>query len=191
MTASTDYFTGLVTTEHQDKPRYIETVSLSTQGFADQIALCNQAYDLYDLDNAVGVQLDAVGMWIGLSRFVSLDIQQFFSWDTEGLGWDQGVWWEIGDAESVVTQLQDAQYRQLLKIKIACNKFDGTLPSAIKILSDAVSTDGCTVAATEGHMSVSFTITGPISNVMKAVISGNYIPLKPAGIAVTYTFSGT
>ena len=191
MTASTDYFTGLVTTEHQDKPRYIETVSLSTQGFADQIALCNQAYDLYDLDNAVGVQLDAVGMWIGLSRFVSLDIQQFFSWDTEGLGWDQGVWWEIGDAESVVTQLQDAQYRQLLKIKIACNKFDGTLPSAIKILSDAVSTDGCTVTASEGRMSVAFTITGPISNVMKAVISGNYIPLKPAGIAVTYTFSGT
>ena len=191
MTASTDYFTGLVTTEHQDKPKYIETVSLSTQGFADQIALCNQAYDLYDLDNAVGVQLDAVGMWIGLSRFVSLDIQQFFSWDTEGLGWDQGVWWEIGDAESVVTQLQDSQYRQLLKIKIACNKFDGTLPSAIKILSDAVSTDGCTVTASEGHMSVAFTITGPISNVMKAVISGNYIPLKPAGISVTYTFSGT
>lgn len=191
MTASTDYFTGLVTTEHQDKPRYIETVSLSTQGFADQITLCNQAYDLYDLDNAVGVQLDAVGMWIGLSRFVSLDIQQFFSWDTEGLGWDQGVWWEIGDAESVVTQLQDSQYRQLLKIKIACNKFDGTLPSAIKILSDAVSTDGCTVTASEGRMSVSFTITGPISNVMKAVILGNYIPLKPAGIAVTYTFSGT
>lgn len=191
MTASTDYFTGLVTTEHQDKPRYIETVSLSTQGYADQIALCSQAYDLYDLDNAVGVQLDAVGMWIGLSRFVSLDIQQFFSWDTEGLGWDQGVWWEIGDAESVVTQLQDGQYRQLLKIKIACNKFDGTLPSAIKILSDAVSTDGCTVTAAEGRMSVAFTITGPISNVMKAVISGNYIPLKPAGIAVTYTFSGT
>lgn len=191
MTADTSYFTGLVADEHKDKLRYIQTVSLSTQGYADQIALCSQAYDLYDLDNAVGSQLDAVGLWVGLSRFVALDVVQYFSWDTQGVGWDQGVWWEVGDAESMVTTLQDTQYRNLLKVKIACNHFDGTLPSALAILNNAVSTDGCTVTATEGDMSVTFNVAGDISTVMKAVIENNYIALKPAGIAVNYTFSGS
>ena len=189
MTAATDYFTGLVTTEHLDKPRYIQTVSLSTQGFADQIALCKQAYDLYDLDNAVGAQLDAVGLWIGFSRFVALNVDIYFSWDISGVGWDQGIWWQIGDPEQVVTQLSDVQYRKLLRLKIACNHFDGTLPTAIKIIGMAVSDDNCTVTATEGHMSVVFTITGPISSVIRAVIEGGYLPLKPAGIAITYQFS--
>ena len=189
MTAATDYFTGLVTTEHQDKPRYIETVSLSTQGFADQIALCNQAYDLYDLDNAVGAQLDAVGLWVGFSRFVALDVDIYFSWDISGIGWDQGIWWSVGDPEQVVTQLSDNQYRKLLNLKIACNHFDGTLPTAIQIIGMAVSDDNCTVTATEGNMSVVFTVTGPISSVMRAVIEGGYLPLKPAGINVTYQFS--
>lgn len=191
MTASTDYFTDLVTAEHSDKPKYIQTVSLSTQGYADQIDLCSQAYDLYDLDDAVGAQLDAVGLWVGLSRFVALDVGQYFSWDTKGVGWDQGVWWEVGDAESMVTTLQDAQYRTLLKVKIACNHFDGTLPSALSILNNAVSTDGCTVTAKEGDMSVTFNVSGDISTVMKAVIEKSYIALKPAGVAVNYTFSGS
>ena len=99
MTAATDYFTGLVTTEHLDKPKYIQTVSLSTQGYADQIALCTQAYDLYDLDDAVGAQLDAVGLWIGFSRFIALDVDIYFSWNISGVGWDQGIWWEVGENE--------------------------------------------------------------------------------------------
>ena len=101
------------------------------------------------------------------------------------------MWWEVGDAESMVTTLQDAQYRTLLKVKIACNHFDGTLPSALSILNNAVSTDGCTVTATEGDMSVTFNVAGDISTVMKAVIEKNYIALKPAGITVNYTFSGS
>ena len=85
MTADTTYFTGLVTDEHKDKPRYIQTVSFTTQGFADQKALCDISYLLYDLDNAVGSQLDAVGIWVGLSRFIALDVGQYFSWDTRYL----------------------------------------------------------------------------------------------------------
>lgn len=189
MTASTSYFTDLVTTEHRDKPNFISTVSLSTQGFADQIALCAVAYSLYDLDNAVGAQLDAVGLWVGFSRYVALDIDTYFSWDTLGVGWDQGIWWEVGDAETFVTTLSDADYRRLLKLKISCNNFDGTLPTALSIISALVASDGCTVTATEGDMSVSFTITGSISSVTRAVIEGGYLPLKPAGVAVTYTFT--
>lgn len=191
MTASTDYFTGLITTEHQDKPRYFLTVSLSTQGYADQIALCNQAYDLYDLDNAVGAQLDAVGLWVGFSRSLALEYvtEVYFTWGAVGAGWNQGVWWGFGDPENGAPNLSDNQYRRLLKLKIAANNFDGTLPTAIKIIEMAVADDNCTVTATEGYMSVVFTISGPISEFMKIALVGGYPPLKPAGINVIYQFS--
>ena len=189
MSVSTDSFTGLITTEHQDKSKFVQTVSLSCQGYADQIALCNQTWELYDLDNAEGAQLDVVGLWVGLSRYVALAIDVYFSWDVSGVGWDQGVWWAVGDSEDMATTLSDDRYRTLLKLKIACNKFNGTLPEALKILSDAVSADGCTVSASETSMAVTFTITGNISTVMKAVIEGGYLPLKPAGVSVTYKFS--
>ena len=123
---------------------------------------------------------------MGVSRNVSLSVDAYFSWDTIRVGWDQGIWWEVGDAEDTVTQLPDEQYRALIKLKIACNSFDGTLPSAMTILSDLVSADGCTVSVEEGDMSVSFTITGPLSAVTKAIIEGGYLPLKPAGVSVNY-----
>lgn len=188
MTASTDYFTGLVTTEHLDKPKYIQTVSLSTQGYADQIALCSQAYDLYDLDDAVGVQLDAIGLWVGISRFVALDIDIFFSWDTLGVGWDQGVWWEVGDAESVVTQLSDQSFRDIIRLKIMCNKSDGSIPSATEIIKQAIGGSGATVSVVEDAMEVTFNIKGDISRIIRAILLGGYLPIKASGVGINYTF---
>ncbi|MCG4261393.1 DUF2612 domain-containing protein [Acetobacter senegalensis] len=188
MTSLSD-FTGLITSEHQDKPKFVSTVALSVQGYVDQMNLCSIAASLYDLDNAVGSQLDAVGLWVGVSRYVAISVGQWFSWDISGVGWDQGVWWEVGDAESVVTKLVDAQYRTLIKTKIACNQWDGTLPTATEIIRSMVSADGCTVSVTEAEMSVTFAIDGTPSLVTKAIIQGGYIPLKPVGVSVSFTFS--
>lgn len=188
MTASTNYFTDLVTTEHQDKPNYIKTVSLSVQGFADQIALCAQSYNLYDLDKAYGSQLDAIGLWVGISRFVSLDIQTYFSWDTLGVGWDQGKWWRVGDAESVVTQLSDQSFRDIIRLKIMCNKSDGSIPSATEIVKKAVEGAGATVSVAEGIMEVTFNIKGDISRITRAILLGGYLPIKASGVGVNYTF---
>lgn len=188
MTAATNYFTDLVTTEHRDKPNYIKTVSLSAQGFADQINLCKQAYDLYDLDDAGGVQLDAVGMWVGISRFVSLDMDIFFSWDTLGVGWDQGIWWQVGDAESLVTQLSDQSYRNLIRLKIMCNQSDGSIPSTTEIISKAIEGSGATLTVYEGVMEVTFNIAGDISRIMRGIITGGYIPIKSSGVGINFTF---
>lgn len=188
MTSVSD-FTGLITSEHQDKPKFVSTVALSVQGYVDQMNLCSIAASLYDLDNAVGSQLDAVGLWVGVSRYVAISVGQWFSWDISGVGWDQGIWWEVGDAESMVTKLVDSQYRLLIRAKIACNQWDGTLPAATEIARSLVSDDGCTVDVSEGDMSVTFTITGTPSLVTKAIIAGGYIPLKAAGVSVTFQFS--
>lgn len=188
MTSSTEYFTGLITSEHQEKEKFVQTVSLSCQGFADQIALCGIAASLYDLDRAVGVQLDAVGLWVGVTRLVAIDANVYFSWDTDRVGWDQGIWWQVGDAESTVTQLSDADFRNLIRLKILCNNSDGTLPTATKILEQADPNGNATVRAVEGDMTVTFSISGEISYTAINIISGGYIPIKAAGVGTNFSF---
>lgn len=188
MTAYDNTFTDLITSEHQDKPKFVQTVAFSCQGFADLVNLCERAYKYYDLDTATGTQLDAVGMWVGLSRYVALDIEAFFSWDTEKLGWDEGIWWEIGNAKNQIAKLSDNIYRTFIKLKIACNHWDGTLPGAINIINYAIEPNGYIADIEENNMSVTFLIKGSVSKICRSMIENNYLPLKPAGVNVIYKF---
>lgn len=86
---------------------------------------------VFDLDTAIGVQLDAVGKWVGRSRYVTVPLPNvFFSFDIEGLGWDEGVWQGPYDPSEGLTRLDDDLYRLLLRAKIAANHWDGTVTGA-------------------------------------------------------------
>ncbi len=187
MAALTDY-TSLITSEHRGAARFMATVAAVMQPFVDLNNLMASFSDAYDLDQAVGVQLDAVGLWVGVSRYVSLPIAAYFSWDTPGLGWDQGIWFQTGDATAQVTTLDDGHYRLLIRAKIACNSWDGSLPAAQAILAALVAPDGATVSGSEGPLSVTWTIVGVVSTVTQAILMGGYVPLKPIGVAITYQF---
>lgn len=182
--------TSLVTSEHRDKPKFMATLTGILQPLSDSITLISSFPSLYDVDNAVGEQLDVVGLWVGISRRVALPITTWFSWDTQGLGWDQGVWWGVGDPTENTTSLSDTTYRELIYAKIACNNWDGSAAGALQIITQLVSPDGCTVALTEGTMSATFTISGPISDLRKSIIEKGYLPLNSAGVSVSYEFSG-
>ncbi|MDT9702974.1 DUF2612 domain-containing protein, partial [Streptomyces sp. P17] len=73
---------------------FTATVALSVDPLARmQAALTALIYVDFDLDLAVGPQLDAVGVRIGLSRFVPYPLRGlFFSWGDPLRGWGEGVW---------------------------------------------------------------------------------------------------
>lgn len=190
MAAISDY-TGLVTSEHSPDPLFMGELAAVMQPFVDIQNVATAISSYYDLDQAVGAQLDAVALWVGASRYVAIAVNQYFSWDTSGVGWDQGSWFVIGDSLSTVTVLDDGHYRLLIRAKIACNSWDGSLPSAYAILMMLVWADGCTVSVVEGANSVAWTIHGPISVVTQALLAGGYVPLKPVGVTVSYAFSAT
>lgn len=97
----------------------------------------------FDIDTAVGVQLDILGLWIGRSRIVSQPISGvYFSWDTDGLGYDQGIWQGPYDPDSGYTTLSDETYRIILKAKIAINNWDGRNDSLPPILDAATAGSG-------------------------------------------------
>jgi hypothetical protein len=190
MAAITDY-TSLITSEHQNAARFVATVQATVSPMVDLINCIAGLPGNYDLDQAMGTQLDAIGLWVGVARNVAISVDQYFAFDTASVGFDQGVWFQVGDSLSTVTMLDDGHYRSLIRAKIACNSWDGSLPAAYQILLALVSPEGGRVSVTEGTMSVAWTIHGTISVVTQAILTGGYVPLKPINGAVSYTFSTT
>ena len=114
---------NLVTNEHQDKPKFMATLAATLQPFADLNAVLDNFSALFDVDCAVGAQLDVVGQWVGLSRKLEAPIPNvYFSFDVAGVGFDQGVWFAPFDPTEGVISLDDATYRTMLYIKIPSRK---------------------------------------------------------------------
>ncbi|MEF0411055.1 DUF2612 domain-containing protein, partial [Escherichia coli] len=94
-------YTELITNYHATKPLFFDHIDLSTRPLIDVSSTMSGLVTAFDIDTAVGVQLDTLGLWIGRSRIVSQPISGvYFSWDTDGLGYDQGVWQGPYDPDS-------------------------------------------------------------------------------------------
>lgn len=80
----TDFNTYLkrVPSEHRDKPRFVETLRSLLGPVLELQALMERVPFDYDLDSAVGKQLDVVGEWVGRNRYVSIPIEGVFSRST-------------------------------------------------------------------------------------------------------------
>jgi len=175
---------ALVTSEHADKPKFMEMLAATLQPLADNIAVLESIPNAYDIDLAVGVQLDTVGEWVGISRNITTPLTGvFFSWDVVGLGWGQGDWISNINATQL-TVLPDPQYRTLLYAKIAANHWDGTIPGAYKVFDTIFEGTGFGVLIQDLQgMHMAMALTGPVPDaVTKALFTGGYFNLKPAGV---------
>ncbi|CAN0620534.1 conserved protein of unknown function [Burkholderia multivorans] len=188
----TDY-TKLITSQHRDKPRFMATVAAVVQPLVDQMNLLASMPDKFDLDNAVGDQLDTVGLWVGVSRKIRTPLTGvYFSFDIDGIGFDQGIWKGPYDPDTGLTSLDDDTYRLVIRAKIGANHWDGTLDQSGEILSSIFGTDTHVFIEDHQDMSMTIGIAGKIPSVVfLALLSGGYIPLKPEGVHVNYTIVTT
>lgn len=178
-----------ITSEHANKPNFVAYVTALIQPFIDSQAALRSLLQIYDLDTAVGVQLDAVGQWIGRTRFVQQPIANlYFSFDTLGLGWDQGVWKGPFDPSDGLTRLDDDTYRALLKAKVILNSWDGSITEAAQALSLLLNNPSSIVAIQDNQdMSMTVGISGVVpSPLITALLNGGYLPINPEGVLVNY-----
>lgn len=183
-------YTDLITSEHADKPKFVATVAASTAPFIDAQALAASMPAAFDLDNAIGMQLDVVGQWVGIGRDINTPLTSvFFSWDTTGLGWDQGYWQRPNDPTEGVTALGDDAYRLLLRAVIALNHWDGRIVTAKAAVEPLFPNNGIYIQDNQ-DMTITFVIGGPILDVVSAaLLIGNYLALKPATVGIDYVFT--
>ncbi|AOI65565.1 hypothetical protein WS51_18360 [Burkholderia territorii] len=143
MTASLSDYAALITSEHRNQPRFSAVLGALVQPLVDQMNVLESMPGKFDLDDAVGVQLDDVGLWVGVSRKIRTPLTGiYFSFDVAGLGFDQGIWKGPFDPDTGLTVLDDDTYRLVIRAKIGANHWDGTLESSAAILNSIFGNPG-------------------------------------------------
>lgn len=182
-------YTDRITNYHATKPKFFDHIDLSTRPFTDISTVMQGFIPAFDLDTAVGVQLDQVGLWVGRSRYVSVPISGiYFSLDTDGLGFDQGVWQGPYDPDNGYTALSDDTYRIILKAKVAINNWDGQNDSLPTILDTALAGSGLRMQIVDNQdMTISVWVfpdvdITDVSLELIAAIRQGYLTVKAAGV---------
>ena len=181
-------YLSLVTGYNQSRPNFIAMMSALLQPLVNDINTMFIIPSLYDVDVAVGEQEDTVGLWVGISRIIAIPLTGvYFSWNTSGIGWNQGSWAPSGLPTELVS-LGDDAYRTLLRARIVANNWDGTIPGAYAAWNMVFSGTGYGILIQDlGGMEMIYALTGPSPDaVTKALFVGGYLNLKPAGVRINY-----
>jgi hypothetical protein len=179
-------YTELITSQHRGKPKFRALVGAVSGCFSEISALHIDLVGKFDIDTAVGDQLDIIGQWVGLSRKIRAALLVYFSFDTAGLGFDEGNIQGPFDTSTGLVSLDDDTYRVMLKAKIGANHWDGTMPALSAVYSTAFAGTGSSVFAVDNQdMSMDFYIAGKDpSALMAELLKGGYFPMKPAGVRI-------
>ncbi|MDE1158447.1 MAG: DUF2612 domain-containing protein [Neorhizobium sp.] len=191
--ATTDDYVGLVPPFNATKPKFTAMLRALADPMADLQAFFEGMPQAFDVDTAIGAQLDVVGLWVGWSRYVKVPIPGlYFTWDSDTLGWDKGLWKGPYDSDTGVTRLDDDTFRVFIKAKIRANSWDGTMQSAVSIINDIATTEQQSVFGVFDNQdgSMTITITGQYpTTLFVALIDQGYFPLKPEGIRINWAIT--
>lgn len=180
----------LIPTANRQKPKFSTTVDLITDPLL-KIQHSITPPD-FDIDTAVGAQLNIIGEWVGVSRFITVPLFIFFSFDTRNQGFDDGIWHGKYDSDKELKELDDNNYRILLKAKIAANHWNGTNETLPEIYKRIFENTGTRVFHIDHFdMSMSIYFVGEVLNpVLKSIILNGYLSIKPVGVRIKhYTVS--
>jgi hypothetical protein len=185
-------YTTLITSQHTDKPKFVALVQ-ALSGAVDGITQAIQSLpQAFDLDNALGKQLDIDGEWIGQSRAVGgvLTLGYFgFSDNVVATNFGEendpsigGRFYEEDEPFTSTAVLADPEYRLVLKAKIIRNHYDGTteeIVNALKLIFNAPAH-----VEDNGTMNLTIVINAPISAIGQSLLTNFDLLPRPAGVAI-------
>lgn len=184
-------YTELITNYHITNDKYPQHIDLITRPFTDVLTSVADLIRKFDVDSANGEQLDIIGLWVGRERSVTTPISNvYFSWDTDGLGWDQGNWQGPYDPDAGFTSLSNDVYRLVIKAQIAINQWDGTVAHLEELLEQIFSGTGIEMQIIDNmdmSISVNAIALNGISNTsaeLIEVIKSGALTVKAAGVRV-------
>jgi hypothetical protein len=158
------YYSNLITHQYQSDTKMLAFLDAMLQKYAD-IEACNETMDYwFDVDNAVGVQLDTVGQNNGVA--LTLGFQP---------------------SGGVSPILDDDTYRILIKAKIAQDHWDGRRASLNTIWS-GLFPGGSVVLHDNQNMTATVTLYGAFSSIIQDLIVNGLIVPRPQAVLYTYIY---
>ena len=162
-----DYL-ALVTSQYKDKTKFIAWLTANLD-IVDDISTTIAGLDgNYDVDSAVGYQLDVIGLLVGVDRLLTI---------------------QPSDGSSPL--VDDTTYRFLIKAKIAQNHWDGTIPELYNIWRAPFPLNTIKIQDNQDMTFSILFVSQSYTTLQRQLISAGYIMPKPEGVGVTYNFNGT
>ncbi|GEQ15559.1 MULTISPECIES: DUF2612 domain-containing protein [Clostridium] len=157
-----DKYLNSVTSQHRDKKKFIAWLSSSLTIIDHAYIMTKNIDNDFDLDNALGVQLDMLGQSIGRKRMLTFQ--------------------PLNDHNPV---MDDETYRLVLKAKVAMNNWDGKTESAYEIWDNTFKDIGLQIQDNQ-DMSMTAYVTGYVNQIRQDLIQHGYIVPKPEGVKINY-----
>lgn len=180
-------YLDLVTSEHRLQPDYTAMLTALLQPLSECQATLDEVEAAFDLDTAVGDQLDKVGLWVGVSRILPVPLSNvYLTLDDANLGLDFGSLLGPFDPLTGLVVLPDESYRTLLKAQVINNSWDGTIPGAYAAWAELFAGTGFNILIENQEiMHIILALTGPYPDAITlALFLGGYLNSVPAGVTV-------
>ncbi len=156
-------YLDLIISEYRDKPNFIAWLTANLSLVDGCTAAASSFVGAFDLDTAVGAQLDVLGLIVGVQRTV--DFQP------------------SGGASPV---LDDDTFRLAIRARIAKNGWDGTITGIQSLWQNLFgAVPAYLILHDNQDMTVTAIVIGLSSAIQQDLIDHGYILPKPEGVALT------
>lgn len=155
-----DGYLNKITSEHKVRPKFIAMVSKLLEYTDPSMEICFGMHSAFDIDSAVGVQLDVIGQYLGKSRNILYDS-------------------EIGESSI----LNDEIYRVLLKATIVKNTWRGGIRDLYDSWLELIPNTKISIRDNQ-DMTIDVTLVGDIHPQIQELVNRGYIIPKPQGVRV-------
>lgn len=159
------YYQQLVTSEYQNSPKFLSWLLACLRPLDDASECLASFVTSFDLDYAVGVQLDALGVIIGQSRTVGFQ--------------------PSGGVSPVLT---DSTYRTLLRARILQNQWSGTINS-LYAAWQLLFPGGRITIVDNYNMTATIILSGSFSSIIQDLILNGLIVPRPETVGYTFVFN--
>lgn len=161
---SNSYYSDILTSEYKTTVQFNQWLSVVLNIANDASNLLMFITSAFDLDFAVGVQLDVIGILVGVSRTVPFQ--------------------PTGGVSPV---LDDDTYRLLIKATIANNQWDGKIGSLYPIWKALFPGGNITIVDNQ-DMTAIIVMTGAFTSIIQDLITNGMIVPRPQAVEYEYVF---
>jgi len=160
----TSYYSNLLTSQYRNTTQFNSWLS-TVLNITNDITNCLQTITAnFDLDEAVGNQLDVLGLIVGVSRTVNFQ-----------------------PSDSVSPVLDDSTYRILIKATIANNQWNGLI-SSLYPLWNSLFPGGSIVIIDNQNMTADIILAGTFTSIIQDLITNGLIIPRPETVQYNFIF---